>query len=87
MPASKTPLIFQHVRLVQYSLFGGRLTFLNDCEELISAGVLEAGTRLEVFGKANHSSDIQSNSQGDVVHVQLSARWHACRVSDDLIQD
>jgi len=44
-------------------------------EDLTSIVVPEAFVGLRVIGKADHPLDVQSDSQHDVVHVHLSARW------------
>ena len=62
------------------------LTFLDDGEELVRAGVLEAGAGLEVLGEADDASDVQGDTQRHIVHVQLSARRHARHVVNNLVQ-
>ena len=64
----------------------GRLTDLDDVEELVSVGVLEGVAGLKILGKAHEARDVEGDAQRDVVHVQLRACRQLRHVPDDLGQ-
>ena len=75
-----------HRQSTPTSQLNGVLTLLDDGEELVCAGILEAAAGPEVFGKTDDASDVQGDAQRHIVHVQLSTQRQAHHVINCLVQ-